>query len=95
MDNYEDKSDDEINSAVQDIVETEWQAEQNCLIDYCNSPSDAWPIITENRIALMPDVLLKGQWNCGTLKTGSTDYCQHENPLRAAMIVFLKMQEAS
>lgn len=66
--------------------------------DYCNNPSDAWPIILENEISLIDPEL------CGSIP----DWCAvkfipeygvknvevyHKNPLRAAMIVFLMMQE--
>lgn len=70
--------------------------------DYCNNPSDAWPIIFANGIAVCPYNLdeeseeyeeMKGMW----FAMRSTDGAQfdHKNPLRAAMIVFLMMQEAS
>ncbi|EKS1846874.1 DUF2591 domain-containing protein [Cronobacter muytjensii] len=62
----------------------------NMWIDYCNNPSDAWPIIVENRIRIIP--ILYTQWM-------AEDYLEdvsstHENPLRAAMITFLMMQES-
>lgn len=65
----------------------------------CNNPSDAWQIIMENGISLIDPEL------CGSIP----DWCAvkfiprygaknvevyHKNPLRAAMIVFLMMQEA-
>lgn len=67
-----------------------------CSIDYCNNPSDAWPIIIENKISinngmtLIPDVDYKWNdcWLCGNGK-GVNSQC--ENPLRAAMIVYLEM----
>jgi len=52
----------------------------------CNSWSDAGPIIEKNRITLdsAPDVWF----------VRDDDHCHtHKNPLRAAMIVFLMMQE--
>ena len=66
--------------------------------DYCNNPSDAWPIIVDSCIVLTPCM--------GRLNGDATGYFEHENPitiefshnnkaLRAAMIVFLMMQEAS
>ena len=63
----------------------------------CNNPSDAWPIILANRIMLNPycaDDLWKAEVPCGfdgLFKEYAT--CYHRNPLRAAMIVFLMMQE--
>lgn len=57
--------------------------------DPCNNPADAWPIIVENRIRINP--ILYTKWM-------AEDYLEdvsscHENPLRAAMIVFLMMQD--
>lgn len=60
------------------------------LPDYCNNPSDAWPIILVNRINVYasegPDFM---PWmaGCGGMMVSN------KNPLRAAMIVFLMMQE--
>ena len=65
--------------------------------DYCNNPSDAWPIIFSSRTMLNPycvDELWKAEVPCGfdgLFKEYAT--CYHRNPLRAAMIVFLMMQE--
>ena len=67
------------------------------VVDYCNNPSDAWPIIFSSRIMLNPycaDELWKAEVPCGFdgfFKTYAT--CYHHNPLRAAMVVFLMMQE--
>ena len=58
--------------------------------DYCNNPSDAWPIIVANRINVYasegPDFM---PWmaGCGGI------IASNKNPLRAAMIVFLMMRE--
>lgn len=61
------------------------------LVDYCNNPADAWPIITANRIAIIP-AMNADKWaaNHGDWDVFSAD----AKPLRAAMIVFLMMQEA-
>lgn len=67
------------------------------VVDYCNNPSDAWPIIFSSRIMLNPycaDELWKAEVPCGFdgfFKTYAT--CYHHNPLRAAMVVFLMMQD--
>ena len=64
--------------------------------DPCNNPEDAEPIIIENRIGtiLAPD---DGLWKAAHRKIGNDDtpyhFTQDKNPLRAAMIVFLKMNE--
>jgi len=62
-------------------------------VDYCNNPSDAWPIILENRIDI--------QWSghsalCLGFINNNEDsiMIRHDNPLRAAMIVFLMMKES-
>ena len=77
--------------------------ETNPLPDYCNSPTDGWPIIIENKIAIIPDSA-DGEWvafNEFTLCEGdwmfASDPERHvngSNPLRAAMIVFLMMKGA-
>ena len=65
--------------------------------DPCNNPDDAWPIIVKYEI----DVIQNNGQDC-PLATNSAVMmfrgddvfiCQHKNPLRAAMIVFLKMNE--
>ncbi|STD05015.1 phage protein NinX family protein [Cronobacter sakazakii] len=59
------------------------------VFDPCNNPADAWPIIVQHRIGLN---FVNGNWRAQSLKTGWVEFC-NENPLRAAMIVFLMMQE--
>jgi len=57
--------------------------------DFCNNPSDAWPIIVENRISIVDPISLDGLWTAFVFdKDVEPDIC-HKNPLRAAMIVFL------
>ena len=64
--------------------------------DYCNNPSDAWPIMKESLIGVTPDedgvtMRFYGDWtaraHCKNLQF--TD----KNPLRAAMIVYLMMKD--
>lgn len=57
--------------------------------DPCNNPADAWPIIVENRIRINPILYTKWMAEDYLEDVSSCD----ENPLRAAMIVFLKMNE--
>lgn len=65
--------------------------------DPCNSWSDAGPIIQKNNISILIDDTTK-KWSSASVQdfTNVSAYkfgnC-HENPLRAAMIVFLMMQE--
>ena len=105
--NYEEMSDFEINKQVainrggyqghvehmQHGVKESDRASHGLLFterDYCNNPSDAWPIIVANRINVYasegPDFM---PWmaGCGGIMVSN------KNPLRAAMIVFLMMQE--
>jgi len=63
-------------------------------MNFCSSPEEAWPIINEHRIAIMPDY---DSWKAGSLPpkmtVGWANFIRGQaNPLRAAMIVFLKMQ---
>ena len=59
--------------------------------DYCNNPSDAWPIINIERIGVYPS---EGPdfmpWIAAKNAFAVTD----KNPLRAAMIVYLMMKDA-
>ena len=64
--------------------------------DYCNSWSDAGPIIQENKIAIVPDGT---EWvaSTDTYFVDGAEWCidglWNDNPLRAAMIVFLMMKD--
>lgn len=68
------------------------------VVDYCNNPSDAWPIISESKINLVSPIETRNSWTASHTKGGGNWNLNdasvvHENPLRAAMIVFLMMQE--
>lgn len=69
------------------------------LVDYCNNPADAWPIIVENNISLILDNPSSpmATSNCvGWYSDEETPiHASNQNPLRAAMIVFLMMQESA
>lgn len=66
--------------------------------DPCNNPADAWPIIAGNEISLISRCA-NGEWKA-QLHLGKDDIfdsyasCWDINPLKAAMIVFLMMQES-
>ncbi len=66
------------------------------LVDYCNNPADAWPIIKENMISICaykranPGMKSVSWWEADYFGEHIT---RNDNPLRAAMIVFLLMQE--
>lgn len=66
-------------------------------LDYCNNPADAWPIIVGSKIKIEPMSRVRNynewyeEWDASV---NSPHLCEsHKNPLRAAMIVFLLMQE--
>ncbi|EPW5280670.1 phage protein NinX family protein [Yersinia enterocolitica] len=61
--------------------------------DYCKNPADAWPIITGNEISIIFN------WNEYGLHAALSElpgvYLEtRDNPLRAAMIVFLMMKDS-
>ncbi|WP_171998434.1 phage protein NinX family protein [Cronobacter sp. JZ38] len=64
------------------------------VFDPCNNTADAWPIIVGSKINIrfgaegMPCEAQFMQYGCESVE------CYHNNPLRAAMIVFLMMQES-
>ncbi|CAH9011829.1 putative NinX [Vibrio phage 199E37-1] len=59
----------------------------------CNNPSDAWSIILENKINIeWRDSLKLHPLAKGT--GGNACHWSDKNPLRAAMICFLKMKDA-
>ena len=59
-------------------------------VDYCNVPNDSWPIIMENKISI--------SFRDDKLQPTAKQYQTPENtvtganPLRACMIVFLKLK---
>lgn len=67
--------------------------------DYCNNPADAWTIIQSNGISLVK--FEHGMWLASSDAywvdgvEWQIDGEAHPRPLRAAMIVFLKMQESA
>lgn len=69
--------------------------------DPCNNPADAWPIIVEHEISMIKDIGIYS-W-CATDKAYWCDGCEWQisqeimdaNPLRAAMIIFLMMQDSA
>ncbi|UQQ19939.1 DUF2591 family protein [Citrobacter portucalensis] len=63
--------------------------------DYCNNPADAWPIIVERKINIEWHEWKNSEWKPYALNNASTKSCYDNNPLRAAMIVFLMMQDSA
>lgn len=75
---------------------------QYSFFDPCNNPSDAWPIIVKNNISLHAPRFKEGwmaEFTGGDEDVNDgfdVDYfdAHNENPLRAAMIVYLMMKES-
>ncbi|WP_423957914.1 phage protein NinX family protein [Citrobacter freundii] len=67
----------------------------NCQFDPCNNPADAWPIIVERKINIEWHEWKNSEWKPYALNNASTKSCYDNNPLRAAMVVFLMMQESA
>lgn len=94
---YEEMSDFEINCRVHAEVMQISGLNSFKAKDYCNNPSDAWSIIDENNITIINDH--------PSMRLAVNDVAEYyngfsgiiassdENGFRAAMIVFLKMQE--
>lgn len=67
----------------------------NEFFDYCNNPADAWPIIVDNGISLECVIVNRHEktWRAQFKPAYVKHHANHKNPLRAAMTVFLMMQE--
>ena len=67
----------------------------NQVVDYCNKPDDAMPIIIENGISLECIIVNRHEktWRAQFKSAYVKHHINHKNPLRATMIVFLQMQE--
>ena len=102
MTDYSKLSDDEINSRVAETLPIRftyysdyiWNTEDECRFDPCNNPSDAWPIIVENNIAIVPYRHTIPQAWPTKFGIASKFLVEDKNPLRAAMIVYLMMKES-
>ena len=57
--------------------------------DYCNNPSDAWPIMDEHKIGL---TFVNGEWRASSVKAGYHEFSDAK-AFRAAMIVYLMMMD--
>lgn len=62
---------------------------------YTSNASDAWSIIVENGISLECIIVNRHEktWRAQFKPAYVKHHMNHKNPLRAAMIVFLQMQE--
>lgn len=105
---YSKMSDQEINLAVARIIhpdlnpiESKARPPSVCFpdmhewVDYCNHPANSWPIIVENKITVHAPMQHDEpqEWLAFDVHDSDTDF-KDKNPLRAAMIVFLMMQES-
>ena len=59
----------------------------------CNNVAEAWPIIVERKINIEWHEWKNSEWKSYALNNATTKSYYDTNPLRAAMIVFLMMQE--
>ena len=59
----------------------------------CGNPADAWPIISENKINIEWHEWKDGDFRPYALNSATMKSVYDGNPLRAAMIVFLMMEE--
>ena len=95
MKDYASMSDFEINEKVHGIIKPE--SNLAWCFDYCNNPSDAWPLIESNLICLMADVFCEpqdgGKWIAQPAYGFQHERVRNYNPLRAAMIVYLMMKD--
>ena len=67
------------------------------VFDPCHNPADAWPIIESKLICLAADVFAEphdgGKWVAQPAYGWEKERVRSDNPLRAAMIVFLEMHD--
>jgi len=61
--------------------------------DFCNNPSDTWPIIVENGVCITSPAVDGERWRAMIYTSNKNYSWSDKNPLRAAMIVFLMMNE--
>lgn len=97
---YSEMTDLEINKAVASACLDEWYDNGICVVrcgdedrnifNPCNSWADAGPIIEKSRMSLTP---YAGGWH--VFNDDAEKIYTDENPLRAAMIIFLMMQESN
>lgn len=68
-------------------------SDNKTLVDYCNNPADAWPIIESSNISINNDAVVD-EW---VASHGGVIYqhCRGKRPLRLAMECFLKIQDTN
>lgn len=102
MNNYSKLSDREIDRLVLNTiygVHADDKDIQGCWsrggFKYTSDASNAWPIIVDNGISLECIIVNRHEktWRAQFKPAYVKHHMNHKNPLRAAMIVFLQMQE--
>ncbi len=86
-------NDDDVSVFVSESTDRfDFMSIRNSAFNPCHDPSHAWPIIIENKISMAFNWEVAGLWTAFVARQHyeSTE----ENPLRAAMICFLKMKDA-
>lgn len=105
--NYDNMSNLDIAIKVAEVKKLDWQISavdgDAVMVDYdvfdpCENPEDAWPIIVEHSIDIeWPEAQLGGTGTARKYMKDQTDiiveFTDKYQALRAAMIVFLMMQE--
>lgn len=96
MKDYGKMSDFEINKAVATALGMDVSGateENNMMYDYvrdvCNNPSDAWPVMEENKIGI---AFVNGEWRASSVQAGYHEYIDN-SAFKAAMIVYLMMKD--
>lgn len=109
MRNYSEMSDLDINKLVATLILDDFWVDGNSVMqhdfeqsqitgydeeiefDPCNDPQDAWPIIVDNKISISWVV---SYWQAlSPLQRHVGGFQDENNPLRAAMIVYLMVKE--
>lgn len=101
--NYQEMSDRHINCLVHDVFIREEQSAFGLTLnvvrhpkDYCNSWADAGPIIQRNKISIIHDCMAEPQdggcWLARPTYGYEHEKARSDNPLRAAMVLFLMMK---
>lgn len=62
------------------------------IVDYCNDARDMWPLIVENKMDIC-HIDSHNIWKAFAIKDSEIISYEDKNPLRAAAIVFLMLNE--
>ncbi len=77
------------------VIAQDWLTGRFVEFDYCNSPSDMWPLFLETKISIIePDIEDgKAEYGVGSIYQASSVMVAHANPLRAAAIVYILVKQ--